>query len=137
MATYGKVSEYNHDVEDWAEYIEQLKSYFTANDIADDAKKAAILLSSVGATTYKLIKNLTSPEAPSTKTFEEIKSLLDNHYKPKTIEIVARYKFNSCYRSNNETVNDYVAELRNLARDSRTCCTTGWLSITSTSKMTA
>ena len=66
MATYGKVSEFNRSSEDWSDYIERVEFYFAANGIADvdgqPPKRKAVLLSLVGAETYKLIKTLLAPE---------------------------------------------------------------------------
>ena len=70
MATFGSVSEFNEQSEDWPQYIERLEHYFIANDIDDEGKKRSILLSVVGSKTYKLIKNLLSPVNPSAKTFK-------------------------------------------------------------------
>ena len=79
MATFGAVSEFNSDIEGWTEYSERLTMFFLANDIAAD-KKVAVLLSCVGAKTYKLIKDLTSPTLPSAKTFAQIETLLTDHF---------------------------------------------------------
>ena len=49
MATgdYGKLSEYDSSKKDWQSYIERLELYFTANDIDDEEKRKAILLTYV------------------------------------------------------------------------------------------
>ena len=63
MATsnYGKLSEYDSSKEDWQSYIERLELYFTANDIDDEEKRKAILLTSHGIECYHLFKGLTTP----------------------------------------------------------------------------
>ena len=68
MANHGKLSEYDMQ-EEWSEYIEILEFYFEANGVSD--KQRAILLSVCGSKTYKLIRNLTTPEKPADKTFTE------------------------------------------------------------------
>lgn len=80
-------------------------------------KKQAILLSCVGAPTYTLMRNLLSPEKPGPKSFDELVSLLKNHFNPKPSEIVQRWKFNSRNRRPEESIVEYVAELRKLAQD--------------------
>ena len=42
---------------------------------------------------------------------------MKEHFNPKPSEIVQRYKFDSRFRQPDETVNAYVAELRQLAQD--------------------
>ena len=52
MAVHGTLTAFNPREEDWSEYAERLKFYFAANGITVDAKKRAILLSSVGPSTF-------------------------------------------------------------------------------------
>lgn len=115
--TVGSVSPFDANSQTWEEYCEILTQFFTANDIDAADKKRAILLSGVRAQTYSLIRNLLSPEKPGDKSFEDLVKLLQNHYNPKPSEIVERFKFNSRNRKTDETVGDYVAELRKLAKD--------------------
>ena len=56
---------FNPNEDDWKSYVESLDQYFAANDITEAEKKRATLLSSVGAVTYKLIRNLTTPNGPT------------------------------------------------------------------------
>uniref|UniRef100_A0AAV2JHZ5 Retrotransposon gag domain-containing protein n=1 Tax=Knipowitschia caucasica TaxID=637954 RepID=A0AAV2JHZ5_KNICA len=70
-----------------------------------------------------------SPEKPKEKTYHQLVVLLKNHFDPKPSEIVQRYKFDSRSRNQNESVMDYVAELRRLAQDwdGPTLLGRGWL----------
>lgn len=65
MALIGKVEKFQEN-DYWREYTERL-GHFTANEITDAGKKRAVLLSSCGAKTYKLIRNLVSPGKPTDK----------------------------------------------------------------------
>ena len=65
---HGSIAEFHRSEEDWTIYSERLQHYFTANDITDDDKKRAILLSVCGSSTYRLIRNLVAPEQPSSRT---------------------------------------------------------------------
>jgi len=71
MATHGNVGEFNLDQEDWVSYTEYLVQYFVANSISEEEgdKRRAILLSSCGAATYQLIRNLVVPSKPTDKNF--------------------------------------------------------------------
>ena len=60
-ATIGRLEPFEGVIETWTEYIERMEYFFIANDIPDDKKKS-VLLSSVGAKTYKLIKTLLAPQ---------------------------------------------------------------------------
>ena len=48
MALIGKIEEYNEN-DSWIEYTEQFEHYFAANEITDNNKKRAVLLSACGA----------------------------------------------------------------------------------------
>ena len=50
--------------------------YFVTNDIANDTKKGAILLSVCGPTTYQLIHNLAQSKKPSDLSYVELVQLL-------------------------------------------------------------
>ncbi len=66
MATFGNVEAFDES-EDWLQYVERLEHYFVANDIADNGKKHAILLTVCGPKIYKLIRDLVSPAKPKEK----------------------------------------------------------------------
>ena len=55
VCAYGKRGKYDLDRDDWTEYVEQMKHFFSANDTEEEPKKKAILLSSCGTKTYSLI----------------------------------------------------------------------------------
>ena len=61
---HGKIGEFSSQQEMWDAYLERLELYFAANDITDDTKRRAILLTVCGPTTYSLICNLAAPKKP-------------------------------------------------------------------------
>ena len=75
-------------------------------------KKRAVLLSVVGATTYKILRNILAPSKPGDKSYETLVDALAKHYKPAPYEIVERFKFHNRSRKQGESVSTYVAELR-------------------------
>ena len=114
MSTFGKIDEFQVN-DDWSQYIERLGHYFNANDISDTVKQKSILLSVVGAETYKLIHNLTVPNLPETKTYEELVELVKYYLCPQPNIIVQRCLFNSRTRQPEESVATFVNELRGIA----------------------
>ena len=116
MATFGKIYEFNVK-DDWPQYIERLGHYFSANDISDAGKQKSMLLSVVGADTYKLMHNLSVPNLPGTKTYEQLVQLIGTKIicSPEPNIIVQRCLFNSRTRKSNETVSTFVNELRCIA----------------------
>ena len=67
VSVFGAIREFGPSIDDWNSYTERL----IANDAVSMKKKHAILLNSVGASTYKLIWNLTSPHSPASKTLKK------------------------------------------------------------------
>lgn len=117
MAMIGTLAPFDAKNQKWEEYCEVLEQFFEANEIENGDRQRAILISVVGSSTYSLMKNLLSPDKPKDKTYTQLVELLKNHFDPKPSEIVQRYKFDSRNREPNESVMEYVAELRRLAQD--------------------
>ena len=90
-------------------------SSITANDIDDADKQHAILLSSVGPTTYRLTRNLLAPAKPTEKTFKEIVEAVQAHHPPRPSVMVQRFNFHSHSSQSGESIFAYVAELRKLS----------------------
>ena len=80
MVTHGKINQFDPSHEAWATYVEWLELYFIANGIEDPEKKRAVLLTVSGPTTYKLIRNLSSPKKPAEKSYDELVVLIKSHY---------------------------------------------------------
>ena len=76
VVNVGRVDEFDGDSEDWPLYQEQLEQYFVANDVTCDKKKRGILLSVCGRKTYRVLRNLTTPDKPADKGFAEFCTLL-------------------------------------------------------------
>ena len=60
----------------WDKYIERLEHFFTANEITDTDKMKSIMLAFCGQKMYRLIRNFTSPQKPSDKSYDELKALI-------------------------------------------------------------
>lgn len=111
----GKISEFNPSTDDFESWIGVLTNYLIANDIdatREDAaikKKAqAILLSSIGVSTYGLLQSLVSPAKPEDKSLGELIEVLKNHYKPAPKAIAERYKFYKRVQQPGESINLYL-----------------------------
>ena len=113
--TLGHIEEFDGTKGDWPLYVERLEHFFAANGISDGEKKRAVLLSVIGAATYKILRNVVSPSKPGEKTYAALVDALTQHFKPKPSEIVERFKFHSRVRKPGESVATYVAELRSLS----------------------
>jgi len=114
MTTFGKIQEFSPETERFSAYLERVELFFAANDVPAE-KKVPVFLSVVGGATYGVLRNLLAPANPKDKTFEEITTALQAHFEPKTLVIAERFHFHRRNQAPEESVNDYVAELRRLA----------------------
>ena len=117
MSIVGAVGSFDPTTNQWVSYIEQMAEFFLANDIKEDRKKVAVLISTVGSKTYELLKDLCSPDKPNAKSFEALVTCLQNHLQPRPTIIAERYKFHQRNQNQGETVAEYLAALRRTAAE--------------------
>ena len=107
---YGTVGEYRADEEDWSNYVERMNCFFVANEVVSVDKKRARFLSVVGPKSYAVLRGL-SANKPTSKTFDELCQLMEDHIHPAANEIHERFLFNSRVRKDAETISEFVAAL--------------------------
>ena len=73
------------------------------------------VLNAIGPRTYTLLRDLISPTALTEKKYAELCATLKAHFKPKPIVIAERFHFHQRNQGLNESVAEYIAELRRLA----------------------
>ncbi len=117
MATayIGQISPYVPADQRWDIYLEQVNNFFDANDVKDEKKKRAMLLTSIGTAAYTAIRSLTAPKTPAETDWKIILELLSKHYLPPVNPIIERRDFYQRFRKPGETVAIFLAELRSLA----------------------
>lgn len=113
----GKVPHFDHKLNGWSVFECQLEQFFIANDIEDEKKKKAILLTSVCETSYILLQNLVSPAKveATTTTFAMCVTAMKQHFKASTAGFAERYKFYNATKSSTETINEWAVRVRALA----------------------
>ena len=113
-ATIGKLSEFSPEKEKICAYLEHVELFFTVNGIEED-KQVPALVTAIGGETYELLRNLLAPDKPSTKTFAQLKAVLQRHFDPKPLVIAERFYFHRRCQQAGESIAEYIAELRRLA----------------------
>ena len=110
----GSIANFDASVEDFESYCIRVDLYFIANNVTD--KRVVPAFSTlVGPTVYSLAKNLLSPKDPADCTYDEIKTALRTHFKPKVILIYECFKFHSRSQKPSELVSDFITALKELA----------------------
>ena len=92
-ATIGTMQEFQPGAEPIMAYLERLQAYLDANEIAQ-AKRASVLVSTIGHKTYAILRSLTAPETPQSKSYDSLVLALKTHYQPKRLIIAERSMFN-------------------------------------------
>lgn len=99
----------------WETFVERLEFQFLARDTTIDAKKAAILLTSIDEDAYELIKNLCAPQKLSEKKYGELTKLMADHLEPKPSELMERNNFYKASQEQGESIADFAARLKKLS----------------------
>ena len=108
---------FDPDVEDFECYQDRLEQYLFVSGIKEEEDRVATLISVVGAKCYRQLKDLTAPTKPSEMKFEDICTRLSNYYNPKKTTLATRYNFYRRNQKDNESITDYVSNLKKLAQD--------------------
>lgn len=110
----GKIDPFDETIEPWESYVERFEQYFTVNEI-DPGKKVPSLLCLIGGRLYSLLRDLTFPDKPAEKTYQELVTLLNSHLSPKPIKTAERFRFDKRDQKEGETISEYVAQLKKLS----------------------
>ena len=108
------VGEFQPDNESISAYLERVSLFFEVNGIAEE-RQAAWLLNVMGAKTYSLVRALVAPDEPKSKSVEQLTQVLKQHYEPKRLVIARRFYFHRRDQATDESIAEYIAELRKLA----------------------
>ncbi|XP_065356388.1 uncharacterized protein LOC135950789 [Calliphora vicina] len=117
QAIIGKVPYFDHTQNNWAIFHTQLDQFFIANEIVNEPKKKAILLTSLCKTSHMLLQNLVSPAKVEdvVTTFDMCLAVMNKHFKTATSGFAERFKFYNATKSSTETINEWAVRVRSLA----------------------
>lgn len=89
----GKLTKFEPEMQAWNDYIEQLEFYLEANNINNDSRKRAMLLTAIGTKNYTIIKSLCSPTAPKDVSYKDILDKCKSDFGKSLNEFLARFHF--------------------------------------------
>lgn len=99
----------------WASWIQRLKFYFEAKDIKLEKKRRALLLTLCGPDTFDAACALVAPKTPAEVSFDDLVSLLQQHFDPTSSEHYSRYVFQQRNQLPYESISNYVETLKRLS----------------------
>lgn len=111
---YGRLQDFHPETDSIKKYLEHVSLYSVANEVSDE-KEVAILLSSIGASTYALLSDLVAPESFGYKTLDQSATVLTSYFEPQHSTTVERFHFHKCEQATRESVTEFDAALRKLA----------------------
>lgn len=111
----GKIKDFDVKTGNWSAYVDRLEMYFVANKITDDLKLPT-LIALIGEQSYELLSTLASPKKPSSLSYAVAVDLLRAHLQPTPSILAERYRFRQRRQVTGESIADYVADLKKMAR---------------------
>ena len=112
--TFGKIEEFNSEVESFSAYCERVECFFVANEIPEK-RQVAVLLSIISTKNVSLLRDLLPLEKPSSKSVKVLLDTLGKHLEPEKVVIAKQFKFYQRIQENTKTIATCVAELKRLA----------------------
>lgn len=109
--------------ESFKQYRRRLENWFELRGISLKSKQSAQeLIHNIGSSTFNILCALTAPDEPSTKSYEELVELLQDHLCPEPNVVIQQHRFLSRQQAEDENIARYVAELRQLAASCQFQC---------------
>ncbi|KAL1444097.1 hypothetical protein MTO96_030051 [Rhipicephalus appendiculatus] len=101
--------------EDFNSYVERFEHCWKVTQIEDSGLKKSAFITALGKRPYRTLKNLLLPAKLDDKSFEDLVSVLKEHYAPGSQVIADRFKFNCRHQLEGESVSAFAVELRHMA----------------------
>ncbi|KAB0800460.1 hypothetical protein PPYR_01180 [Photinus pyralis] len=117
MALIGSIEHFKGNAEEFEMYIERVEHLFLVNCV-EEKMKVSLFITLAGPVVYSTLKNLVAPQNPAEKSYEQVITVLRGHYVPEKSEISERFRFNKCNQKPDQSVAEYIVELKQL---SNTC----------------
>lgn len=111
---------FDKDKTTWDAYSFQIDQMFRAKGLSGDgpnatAARRTLLLAYVGSEALAAVRHHFYPDDVNTKTYNEVKTALENMYKPSLTIFAARMAFEKASRSESETMVQFANRLRQLS----------------------
>ncbi|KAK9754750.1 hypothetical protein QE152_g1029 [Popillia japonica] len=114
MALIGNIIPFQGKAEEFETYLERVEHLFKVNAVTEEMK-VSMLVTLAGTNVYQTLKNLAAPKKVTDLTYLKVKDVLSKHYSPPVSEIYERFVFNKCNQKVDQSVTEYIVELRKLA----------------------
>lgn len=113
--TMHTMPEFVPDKDNWLLWKERLEIHFDEIECTEEKQKRTVLLKSIGAEAYSVVRSICDPKPPKDITFDELCKLLESQYTPPVIIFYERQKFYSAQKLDGETVTSWFTRVKKLA----------------------
>jgi len=112
--------------ETFKQYRERFEIFLKIRNISTEREEAAkLLLSSIGAGNYTLIKSLSALEEPTALSYLNLIEILEKHLSPTPNYIIERHRFLSRVQDSKESIAEYIAALKSFVPNCKFVCECG------------
>lgn len=111
MDTIGTLPEFNPE-EDWKVYKSRVQMYSLANNV-EELRKVPVLLTTIGEKSLKLLHDFCDPSDPTSKSFDELITILDGHYTPRFSTYRKRIEFYNLTQEKDESISKWFVRVKN------------------------
>lgn len=101
--------------ENYKLWHERLELRFVEIGCKSESGKVSTLSKTIGSEAYGILHSICSPELPSSKTYNELNAILNQHFTPPVIVFYERNNFYTAKRSETDTVASWYAKVKKLA----------------------
>ncbi|XP_076038422.1 uncharacterized protein LOC143023696 [Oratosquilla oratoria] len=117
MASSNKIGPFNPEELPFDVYLALFEAHVATQYITDAGKKKNQLFVSIGTKMFGILANLTAPDMPTTKTYDELIELMKNHFITKPSYHRSLCSFQQRRKIEKENVKELYADLKRLAKD--------------------
>ncbi|CDW60801.1 hypothetical protein TTRE_0000919901 [Trichuris trichiura] len=119
-AHHGNLEPFNVStgVDGWEDWLERFQFFADANSISEE-RRCGLLFTYGGPELYRLMKEAVAPDEPGTKTMEQLTETVRARFDPVPGIYPARAEFYARKQRPGESVSNFLASLRHLARRSQ------------------
>lgn len=115
-----KFTQFDKNIEEWRYYIQRFQLELAIQGLDGDENNEQVarrnlLLKWIGPEIYRLVVDHFDPKAVTDVSYDDIITFLTSYFKPTTSYLAERAKFGQCYRKDEQTVSQFISELRSLA----------------------
>jgi len=115
MASPSTLELFDPAVESVDDYKERFDFHCTALRIREERQKV-LFLTRIGCEAFSKVKTLGSPTPLTELSLAQAVEYMKQHYKKETVEIAERFKFFKRVQQQQESLADFLAELRKLTK---------------------